>query len=104
MPVGRGIDGLLRGGGPELRCQHVPGHQLIADLGVEICAQQRLLRDGLLFGPPQLIGVGGAEGQAEFLEAGAQHVFRIVQHGQAAFQPGSHRSAQRAGAGRSERL
>jgi hypothetical protein len=52
-------------------------------------AQQRILRDGFLFGAGQLRGVGGAERQAEFLEARAQHVFGIVQHGEAAFQPGT---------------
>ena len=48
--VRRGIDRLLRGGGPELRGQHVAGDQLVAHLGVQVGAQQRLLRDGLVFG------------------------------------------------------
>ena len=34
----------------------------------------------------QLAGVGGAEGEAELLQAGAEHVLGIVQHGEAAFQ------------------
>jgi hypothetical protein len=57
----RGIDGLLRRGGPELRGQHVAGHQLVADFGVEVGAQQRFLRDGLALGAGQLGGRGGAE-------------------------------------------
>ena len=48
--VRRGVDRLLRRGGPQLRGQHVAGHQLVAHFGVEVGAQQRLLRDGLLFG------------------------------------------------------
>src|SRR5579885_2165432 len=59
-----GVDGLLRGGGPHLGHQHVSGDQLAA----------------------QFVRVGGAEWQREFAQAGAQHVFGIVQHGEAAFE------------------
>jgi hypothetical protein len=42
----RGVDGLLRGGRPGVRHQDIASHQLVAKLGVQIGAQQRLLRDG----------------------------------------------------------
>jgi hypothetical protein len=37
-------------------------------------------------GAVELAGVAGAEGEAEFLQAGAEHVLGVVEHGEAALQ------------------
>ena len=64
--VRRGVDGLLRGSGPELRGQHVAGDQLIAHLGIQIGAQQRLLRDRFLLGAAQFAGSVALKGRWSF--------------------------------------
>ena len=78
------MDGLRRGGGPELRGQHIAGYELIAHLGVEVGAQEFLLRDGFGLGGLELALVDRAERVAEFLEAGSDGVFGIVKQGEAA--------------------
>ena len=100
----RGVDGLLRGGGPELRGQHIAGDQLVAHFGVEVGAQQRLLRDRFLFGAAQLAGSVALKEmpsffrQAPSMSSGSSSMVRRP------FRRGLHRSAQRAGGGRRLRL
>ena len=75
------LDRLLGREPPCLRCQQVAGDQLIASFGVEVGAEQALLRDGLCFCGGQLRFVGGIDGPADFFQAGGEDFGGIVQHG-----------------------
>ena len=82
----RGVDGLLRGGGPRVRHQHVARHHLVAILrrsdtraAAASARWLRARRDASCASSVELIR------KPQLQETCAQHVFRIVQHGHAAF-------------------